>query len=80
MRADGSTIQSFKKLMTSAPKAGMTRASLTERRALKLKSMQNIINAMGANSFNSCLCIGHKASFICDKENIAFHGEKIKMP
>lgn len=58
MTATGSTNHSFKKLITSAPIDGTTKLSLIDRRALKLKSIQNIKHAIGKNTLSSSLSIG----------------------
>jgi len=57
---EGSTNQSFRKLITSAPILGTTRPSLIDLSAPKLNSTHIIINAMGMKSLVSERSIGQK--------------------
>jgi hypothetical protein len=62
--ADGSTNQSFKKLMASAPIIGIIRLSFNVLRELKLKSMQKSKVANLLSSFNSDFSTGKITSFM----------------
>lgn len=58
--AHGITNQSFKKLITSAPRVGIIRLSLRNIKRPKFARKQNIISAMGRNTRSSFFSIGQR--------------------